>query len=95
MTDSPPVKRLRLELTIDGHNLAEIVRILDRISLDLDIERREERAVVSGDGHYKLTVRNDVEYTVEEYQADLLAWHERLVAERRASAVPVTDTEVT
>ena len=82
----PPVKRLHLTLEIDGHNLDDIARILDRISLDLIIEAREEREVISGDGHYKLTVRNDVEYTLPEYEADLLAWHEQRVAARRAAS---------
>ena len=46
--------------------------------------QREHRDVLSGDGEYKIRVRNDEPYTREQYDERLLAWHERFVARKRA-----------
>ena len=71
----PPKKRLRMTITIDGHDLRDLSRILDQIETDLLVGGREERQVFSGDGEWTLTVR-EPEMTREDYDRLLMEWWE-------------------
>lgn len=79
----PPKKRLRMTITIDGHDLNDLSRILSHIETDLLVEGRDERQVVSGDGNWSVTVR-EPDMTAEDYEALLMAWWDSEKEARRA-----------
>lgn len=87
-----PVKRLRLELTMDAHNLNDLRRQMRILADELDYEGREEREVVSSSGYFlTLKVRSDL--TEEQWTDQIIAWGKVRREARRALSQEQEATE--
>lgn len=86
--DNPPMKRLRLTLTLDGHSSDDLANLLHSIADDIAIEGmrgHEERDVISSGGYHFTVVIRDATMTPERFSDELLAWADRQRDARRVS----------
>lgn len=76
---NPPNKKFKLELTLTTHSFKDLIKEIDRFSLDMLIEGEPEKSryeVISSSGYSATLTRDDTAPNEEEYIKQIIEWHD-------------------